>query len=73
MRWLWRCLSMIPFCYVVFTLTVGLAEATSIQPSSAAASLASPARYLTVFFLAHLPLCVHGQECRPGRPRGHHD
>ncbi|CAE8623565.1 unnamed protein product, partial [Polarella glacialis] len=48
-RWFWRRLSMIPFCYVVFTLTVGLAEATSKQPSSAAASLASAARYLTVF------------------------
>ncbi|CAE8713671.1 unnamed protein product [Polarella glacialis] len=22
--------------------------------------------------LVHLPLCVHGQRCRPGRPRGHH-
>ncbi|CAE8606539.1 unnamed protein product [Polarella glacialis] len=33
-RWFWRRLSMIPFCYVVFTLTVGLTEATSKQPSS---------------------------------------
>ncbi|CAE8616730.1 unnamed protein product [Polarella glacialis] len=47
-RWFWWCLSMIPFCYVVFTLAVGLAEATSKQPSPAAASLASAARYLTV-------------------------
>ncbi|CAE8673426.1 unnamed protein product [Polarella glacialis] len=47
-RWFWWCLSMIPFCYVVFTLAVGLDEATSKQPSPAAASLASAARYLTV-------------------------
>ncbi|CAE8586948.1 unnamed protein product [Polarella glacialis] len=47
-RWFWWCLSMIPFCYVVFTLAVGLAESTSKQPSPAAASLVSAARYLTV-------------------------
>jgi bacteriorhodopsin len=47
-RWQWWFLSMIPFCYVVFTLAVGLAEATEKQASAAAASLVSSARYLTV-------------------------
>nr|WBQ85992.1 rhodopsin [Dinophyceae sp.] len=47
-RWQWWFLSMIPFCYVVFTLAVGLAEATEKQASASAASLVSSARYLTV-------------------------
>ena len=47
-RWFWWFLAMIPFCYVVQTLVVGLNEATSKQPSPAAASLVSAARYLTV-------------------------
>jgi bacteriorhodopsin len=47
-RWQWWFLSMIPFCYVVFTLAVGLAEATKKQASETAASLVSSARYLTV-------------------------
>jgi bacteriorhodopsin len=47
-RWFWWFLSMIPFCYVVFTLAVGLAEATQKQASESAASLVSSARYLTV-------------------------
>ncbi|CAE8595587.1 unnamed protein product [Polarella glacialis] len=47
-RWFWWCLAMIPFSYVVFTLAAGLAEATSKQPSPAAASLASAVRYLTM-------------------------
>jgi bacteriorhodopsin len=47
-RWFWWTLAMIPFFYVVFTLIVGLAEATSKQPSAAAGSLVSAARYLTV-------------------------
>jgi bacteriorhodopsin len=47
-RWTWWFLAMIPFCYVVLTLIVGLNDATSKQPSPAAASLVSAARYLTV-------------------------
>ena len=39
---------MLPFCYVVLLLIVGLEEATSKQPSPIAASLVSAARYLTV-------------------------
>ena len=41
-------MALIPFFYVVGTLIVGLNEATSKQPSPAAASLVSAARYLTV-------------------------
>jgi len=47
-RWQWWFLAMIPFCYVVSTLVVGLNEATSKQPSAAASSLVANARYLTV-------------------------
>merc|ERR1712194_179645 len=47
-RWFWWALSMIPFCYVVFTLVVGLTEATEKQASASAARLISAARYLTV-------------------------
>ncbi|CAE8605813.1 unnamed protein product [Polarella glacialis] len=54
-RWFWWCLSMIPFCYVVFTLAVGLAESTSKQSSPADAGLMSAARYLTVLFWCTYP------------------
>ncbi|CAE8623780.1 unnamed protein product [Polarella glacialis] len=47
-RWFSWSLSMIPFCYAVFSRAEGLAGATSKQSSPAAASLASAARYLTV-------------------------
>merc|ERR1711893_263705 len=47
-RWFWWKLAMVPFCYVVFQLVVGLSAATSKQASSAASSLISAARYLTV-------------------------
>jgi bacteriorhodopsin len=46
--WIWWFLAMIPFCYIVRTLVVGLNEATSKQPTPAAASLVSAARYVTV-------------------------
>ena len=42
-RRFWWSLSRIPFCYVVFSLAVGLAESTSKQPYPTAASLASAA------------------------------
>ena len=47
-RWFWWFMAMIPFCYIVHMLVVGLNESTSKQPSPAAASLVSAARYLTV-------------------------
>jgi len=47
-RWFWWALAMVPFCYVVFQLVVGLGAATDKQASSAASSLISAARYLTV-------------------------
>jgi len=46
-RMFWWCCSMVPFCYVVFTLLVGLSDATSKQPSARASSLVSAARILT--------------------------
>merc|ERR1711976_772244 len=45
-RWLWWFLSMIPFCYVVQQLLVGLDEATTTQPE-AARGLIQKARLLT--------------------------
>merc|ERR1711963_738026 len=47
-RWIWWFLAMIPFCYVVYELVVGLSEATSKQASATVSSLISSARYLTV-------------------------
>jgi len=46
-RWKWWGLAMLPFCYVVYTLLVGLGEATERQPA-AAKGLIVKARYLTV-------------------------
>ena len=47
-RWIWWFLAMIPFCYVVYELVVGLSEATGKQASQTVSSLISSARYLTV-------------------------
>merc|ERR550539_1028260 len=46
-RWIWWIMAMVPFCYVVKTLVVGLGEATDKQPE-AAKGLVVKARYLTV-------------------------
>ena len=46
-RWFWWAAAMVPFCYVVATLVVGLNEATSKQPDSVK-GLVVCARYLTV-------------------------
>merc|ERR1711988_1224144 len=45
-RWIWWALAMVPFCYVVNTLLVGLSDATEKQPK-AAQGLIVKARYLT--------------------------
>jgi bacteriorhodopsin len=47
-RWVWWGLSMCPFCFVVFTLVIGLGDATNSQVNKAAQSLLIKARYLTV-------------------------
>jgi len=46
-RWLWWGLAMIPFCYVVMELAVGLAAASASQAPSVA-SLTGAARWLTI-------------------------
>jgi len=46
-RWQWWFLSMIPFCYVVYTLVVGLGDATNKQPSKSVSALIANARMLT--------------------------
>merc|ERR1712070_753940 len=45
-RWMWWAMAMVPFCYVVNTLLVGLSAATETQPA-AAKGLIVKARYLT--------------------------
>jgi len=45
-RWIWWALAMVPFCYVVQTLMVGLSDATERQPECAK-GLVAKARYLT--------------------------
>jgi bacteriorhodopsin len=55
-RMFWWCCSMVPFCYVVFTLVVGLNEATGKQPSARASSLVSAARMLTAISWCTYPV-----------------
>merc|ERR1711976_1012985 len=45
-RWLWWGLAMLPFCYVLFQLLIGLGAATQTQPE-AARGLIGQARLLT--------------------------
>merc|ERR1719331_480274 len=33
-RWLFWCISMVPFCYIVYTLCIGLSEAQAAQPAN---------------------------------------
>lgn len=54
-RWFWWYCSMVPFCYVVFSLLVGLADATSKQPASVA-GLVTYARYLTAITWCTYPV-----------------
>jgi len=54
-RWFWWCCSMVPFCYVVFTLLVGLEESTAKQPASVV-PLVTAARYLTAITWCTYPL-----------------
>jgi len=46
-RWMWWVLAMLPFCFVVDMLVIGLAKATEKQPK-AARELVVAARYVTV-------------------------
>lgn len=46
-RWLYWFLAMIPFCFIVYTLFVGLKDAVDRQPADAR-SLVSGARYVTI-------------------------
>jgi len=46
-RWTWWAAAMVPFCYVVFQLLIGLGEASSKHSSGSANALISAARLLT--------------------------
>ena len=59
-RWLWWCLAMVPFCYVVATLVVGLEEATAKMPPTVA-SLVRSARWLTVISWLTYPVVYMSQ------------
>ena len=54
-RWLWWCLSMIPFLIILYQLFVGLGDAIKRQPASAR-GLVSAARYLTVVAWLFYPI-----------------
>ena len=54
-RWLWWCLSMIPFLIIQFELFVGLKDAIAAQPPSAR-SLVSSARYIVVVTWLFYPI-----------------
>jgi bacteriorhodopsin len=47
-RFIWWFMSMIPFCYVVYSLVVGLEAATTAPVNAPAAGMIANARYLTV-------------------------
>lgn len=54
-RWLWWCLSMIPFLIIQFELFVGLAASIKAQPESVR-GLVSSARYITVITWLFYPI-----------------
>lgn len=47
-RWVWWVLAMVPFVYIVFTLAVGLASATSAEEDPAVAGMIRTAQRLTI-------------------------
>jgi len=47
-RWMYWAMSMVPFCYVVYTLLVGLSEATSNEQDLTIRSKVQMAQYVTV-------------------------
>jgi bacteriorhodopsin len=54
-RWLWWCLSMIPFLIIQYQLFVGLAGSIKAQPENAR-GLVSSARYITVVTWLFYPI-----------------
>jgi bacteriorhodopsin len=54
-RWLWWCLSMIPFLIIQFELFIGLKDAIAKQPEEAR-GLVSAARYITVVTWLFYPI-----------------
>lgn len=54
-RWLWWCLSMVPFLVIQYELFVGLASSIKAQPESAR-GLVSSARYITVVTWLFYPI-----------------
>jgi len=62
MRWIFWGLSMLPFLFVVYSLVVGLGEATDKQPDSVK-GLVEAARYLTVVSWLTYPLVYIIKSC----------
>merc|ERR1712227_713083 len=59
-RWLWWGMSMLPFCFVLFQLLIGLGAATQTQPEAARGLIGGPPLDRSV--LVDLPRCVHRED-----------
>jgi len=47
-RWLYWCAAMVPFCYIVHELLVGLADATNMEPNDKVKALVLRSQWVTV-------------------------
>merc|ERR1711988_2044518 len=52
-RWLWWGLAMLPFCYVLFQLLIGLGVATQTQPEAARGLIGQGRRLTAVSWLTY--------------------
>merc|ERR1711871_1666590 len=55
-RWLWWCLAMIPFLYVVYTLLIGLRGATESESDPRVSSLIRTSQWMTVISWMTYPI-----------------
>merc|ERR1712146_378373 len=55
-RWMYWCLAMIPFIFVVYTLVIGLADATNAENDLAVRSKIKTAQWMTVISWLTYPI-----------------
>jgi bacteriorhodopsin len=55
-RWLWWCLAMIPFMYVVYTLLIGLRDRANAEADERVSSLIRTAQWMTVLSWLTYPI-----------------
>jgi len=55
-RWIYWCLAMIPFCFIVYTLIIGLANATNSERDPTIRSKIRMAQYMTVISWLTYPI-----------------